>query len=123
MTLYEMNKIGYSSLPRMSKSEIATMKERVTKWISEQDLNSPNSDIFFILLNNDLHYYTIFAWEAHGGSCGDVTEEIFSIVKDLGTLKSIEFNDNGAWEFWITGKDAVSNMYLLFNYTEGVIKV
>ena len=123
MTLYEFNQTGYTNLPKMAKSEINTMKERVTSWINDIDkAHQDEENVYFMLLNNESHYYTIFNWGESFGS--EVADEIFSIVKDLGTLKSIEPTETGdAWEFWVTGQDAVTRMYLLFDYTKGVIEL
>lgn len=123
MTLYEMNQMGYASLPKMAKSEIETMKSKIRDWLVGMFMRSENdSSDYFLLLNNESHYYTVFNWCK--GSVDDLLNEVFSIVKELGTLKSIEpTENNGAWEFWITGQDAVTRMYLLFDYTRGVIEV
>lgn len=129
MTLYEMNQIGYASLPKMAKSEVETMKSKVSDWLTEiLHTYDSETNIYFMLLNNESHYYTIFNWRAltikDGGDSEDLIREIFSIIKGLGTLKSIEPTEAGdAWEFWITGQDTVTRMYLLFDYTRGVIEV
>lgn len=128
MTLYELNQAGYTNLPKMSKSQIESARDKIADWIQATLQDHGGENIYYILLNNDLHYYTIFNWRYidsrnGGGDSEDVVREIFSIVKDLGTLKSIEFNDNGAWEFWITSPDATTNAYYLFDYTRGVIEV
>lgn len=125
MTLYEMNQAGYASLPRMAKSAVETKRVQVSDWLQEtilpQYYNEQN--IYMMLLNNDInyHYYTIFAWQE--GSSNALATEIFSIVKELGTIKAIEKNDNGAWEFWITNQKGATNAYYLFDYTQGVIEV
>ena len=130
MTLYEMNQMGYANLPKMAKSEVETMKSKISDWLTEiLHIYDSETNIYFMLLNNESHYYTIFNWRAlaaedGGGDSEGLIREIFSIIKDLGTLKSIEPTETGdAWEFWITGQDAVTRMYLLFDYTRGVIEV
>lgn len=128
MTLYEMNQAGYTSLPKMAKSAISAAKDKVAEWIQANLSEHGGENIYFMLLNNDLRYYTLFNWRAlspreGGGDSEDVVRAIFSIVKDLGTLKSIELNSNGAWEFWITAPNATTNAYYLFDYTQGVIEV
>lgn len=126
MTLYEMNQAGYAAMPKMAKTKIESAKSKISDWLTEiLRIYDSETNIYFMLLNNESHYYTIFNWQAFGG--GDdqnLAHEIFSIVKDLGTLKSIEPTKTGdAWEFWITSSDAVTRMYLLFDYTRGVIEV
>lgn len=125
MTLYELNQAGYAAMPKMAKSKIIEKQDKVSEWLKDiVKTYDSETNIYFMLLNNDLHYYTLFNWLASGGGTDDtVAREIFSIVKDLGTLKSIELNDDGAWEFWITSPDATTNVYCLFDYTRGVIEV
>ena len=124
MTLYELNQAGYAAMPKMAKSKVEASKRDIEFWLADVSTNYEGGNIYFILLNNDLHYYTLFNWrEDQGGTIYDLATEIFSIIKDLGTLKSIELNDNGAWEFWITSPDATTNAYYLFDYTRGVIEV
>ena len=72
------------------------------------------------------HYYTLFMWDMESTNTGaDVAREIVDLVKsDLGTLKSIEYDKSSrSWEFWVTGQDAVTRMYALFDYTKGAIEV
>lgn len=130
MTLYELNQAGYAAMPKMAKSKVENAQSKICDWIESTLKNHGGEDIYYMLLNNDLHYYTIFNWRYLDSRDGvsssdseDVVREIFSIVKDLGTLKSIELNDDGAWEFWITSPDATTNVYCLFDYTRGVIEV
>lgn len=130
MTLYEFNQAGYTSLPKISKSKIEDARNKISDWICSTIKNHGGENIYYMLLNNDLHYYTIFNWVYVDSRDGvsvsdseDVVREIFSIVKDLGTLKSIELNSDGAWEFWITSPDATTNAYYLFDYTRGVIEI
>jgi len=128
VTLYEMNQAGYASLPKMAKSAISAAEDKVADWIQASLSEHGGENIYFMLLNNDLHYYTLFNWRAlspkeGGGDSEDVVREIFSIVKSLGTLKAIEKNNNDAWEFWITKPNATTDAYYLFDYTKGVIEV
>lgn len=128
MTLYEINQAGYASLPKMAKSAISAAEDKVADWIQAILSEHGGENIYFMLLNNDLRYYTLFNWRAlspkeGGGDSEDVVREIFSIVKDLGTLKSIELNSNGAWEFWVTLPNTATHAYYLFDYTQGVIEI
>ena len=131
MTLYELNQAGYAALQKMAKSKVEAMRSRVNEWLHNNlHQYDAKTNIYYMLLNNDTHYFTIFNWLAPNEekNCGampeELSKEIFDIAKDLGTLKSIEYNEkNDSWEFWITGQDAITRMYLLFDYTKGVIEV
>lgn len=125
MNLYELNQAGYASLPKMGKSAIAAKEVEVGEWIQDIERTYPtDTAIYFMLLSRDARYFTIFAWDPESTNMGaDLAKEIVDLVKnDLGTLKSIE-RANDAWEFWVTGQDAVTQMYALFDYTKGVIEV
>lgn len=128
MTMYELNQANYHNLPKMSKSQIETARDKIIKWLDHMNGTFPPiENLYLMLLNNDshYHYYTVFNWRCAGiSTSSQVADEILSIAKDLGTLKSIEkTDDDQAFEFWITGRDAVTRMYALFNYTEGVIEL
>lgn len=118
MTLYELNQAGYASRPKMSKSLVERKQNEITDWL--KNIYTDHRP-YLMLLNNELHYYTIF--NCLQGTEEQAATEVFSIAKDLGTLKSIEQNDNGAWEFWITSPDTSTNVYYLFDYTRGVIEI
>ena len=123
MTLYELNQAGYGSLARMSKSAIKAISENVSTWLYDQYHNA-NGVCYFALLNNELHYYTIFRVPENTEKTSlSIFEEILSVVKDIGLIKAIEKNDNGAWEFWVTNKQGSTNAYYLFNYNQGVIEL
>jgi len=122
MTLYELNQAGYTGLPKMAKSAIEKKRCDITEWLDDiLPYYDMEQDIYFMLLNNERHYYTIFTWKE--GESYDLASEIISVVKDLGTLKSIELNNDNAWEFWITHPDTTTQAYYLFDYTKGVIEV
>lgn len=126
MTMYELNQANYHNLPKMSKSQVETARDKIIKWLDHMDETLPSiENLYLMLLNNESHYYTVFNWSCAGiSTSSQVADEILSIAKDLGTLKSIEkTNNDQAFEFWITGQDAVTRMYALFNYTEGVIEL
>lgn len=126
MTMYELNQANYHNLPKMSKSQVEIARDKIIKWLDHMDETLPSiENLYLMLLNNESHYYTIFNWSCAGiSTSSQVADEILSIAKDLGTLKSIEkTNNDQAFEFWITGQDAVTRMYALFNYTEGVIEL
>lgn len=76
-------------------------------------------DNYYMLLCNDIHYYTIFAkaaWDEPGFS-----RTVMEIVTELGKIFSIEEVDGGI-EFWIqsTGYDEAM-VFMLFPYDAGVV--
>ena len=104
MTLYELNKSAYASLP-----DITDEQKEIAEHIIERFIAESNED-YFMLLNNELHYYTIFHWV---------------VIDSLSYhIKSIErTNDETAIEVWLTTQDNECHMFLLFGYTNGVIEL
>ena len=75
-----------------------------------------------MILNHDIHYYTMYVWK--NVNAKDFALDVVDLMQDLGTLKSIEPTENeDAYEFWITGDDGETRMYLFFNYDQGVIEI
>ncbi len=74
-----------------------------------------------MLLNNELRYYTLYTWQGEKNPKA-MASELINIVRPLGKLKSVELNDYGAVEFWVSDAEEC-HMYVFFNYDQGVIKV
>lgn len=115
MTLYELNQAGYTSLPPLSDEGWGTARAALLQYLTTFESN------YYMLLNNELHYYTIFTWESKVHDCFTLADEIISIAKALGKVKAIERNGETV-EFWIE-TDGECNMYVLFDYERGVVAV
>lgn len=119
MTVYELNKVGYNAQPGMIGSEIEAAKEEIRKYLRQGDRE------FYMLLNNDEHYYTVFQRRTKYpiDASSQLCDTIFEVIEELGTLKSVEYNNLiKGYEFWVTNDD-LTKMYALFDYDWGVIKV
>lgn len=115
MTLYEMNQTAYMRQPQLTSKEIDKAKLKVYDFIYANGIE------YFMLLCNELKYYTIFDLKvATHTTIDEMVEELFDIVNELGTLRGIEVYDQRI-EFWIYKYDRC-HAYLLFSYDEGVIK-
>lgn len=116
MNMYEMNKIGYAGLPEMTLEEIQNSISPIRKFLSDK------SSKYYMLLNNESHYYTIFTFE-NEYKFKEMAQEIISVVLPLGKIKSIELaEDGGAIEFWIE-YNGDCQVFYLFDYARGVIEV
>lgn len=117
MNLYELNKAGYGSIPSLSKEEEKKAISLIHEYLSGK------SDTHYMMLNHDVHYYTLFRWESCSSKA--FAEEVFNIAKSLGAVKSVELATSGEMvEIWIT--NIMTNqcyMYGFFPYDEGVIEV
>jgi hypothetical protein len=115
--MYEFNQVGYSSLPTMTKEDLHKAETTVKNFLSD------NPSKYYMMLNNDEHYYTIYTF-TDNYRFTDMAAEIVDVATTLGEVKSIEISeDKHKVEFWITkGKDECI-VYYLFDYAIGVIEV
>lgn len=116
MTLYELNKAGYNSLPDMTEEAMKSAVDTLVQFLTTFDSN------YYMLLNNEEHYYTLFTYKDKHDYY-QMAREIISAAECLGSFKAIERNSDIV-EFWIKDPDLdETKMYVLFNYEMGVIKV
>lgn len=115
MTLYEINQQGYKSLSNMIKSDIDKAIDNLSTKIND------SGGIYFMLVCNELHYYTLFTWKNKTFKPYFLAKEVVDVAKTLGNLKAIEISDNRA-EFWIENNNEC-NAYIFFNYDKGVIEI
>lgn len=117
MTLYELNQSGYKNLPTMDSKQI----EKACKNIITPFLTAHSSN-YYLLLNNDAHYYTFFVFNEFS-TIENLVDELIGLVKELGPIKSIETDSSGeALEFWIEDGEIV-NAFMFFDYARGVIEI
>ena len=113
MNMYDINKQIIGQLPDMDNDTINEKKKLIRDFVSEQH------NQFYMLLCRDINYYTLFAIDKkNADECiEDVTIEC---INDIGVIKSIDLNENGAIEIWITQGDSIYVAYF-FGYDLGVI--
>ena len=117
MTLYEFNQNLCNSLPDKDKEAIEKLGETVIKPYLEK-----HSSSYYLLLNNDLHYYTFFVFNEFSIT-NNLIDELIDLVSELGTIKSINLDTDGnAIEFWIK-QGETTNLYVFFDYARGVIEI
>ena len=115
MTLYDLNKVQYSKLPKMLNSE----KKKAIETIKDFLLQGSNT--YYAMLNHDnTRYFTMFIWE--DASAAAFAEEVFATAESIGEVKAVEMG-NGFIEIWIKQKGRECNMYGFLRYDEGVIVV
>ncbi len=114
MTLYEVNKMAYQNIPPIT--DIQAMQRTVMNF-----LNNYKSR-FYMLLNNENHYYTIFVWK-HNNNEKKACKLIVEIATELGPIKDIVQNDDTqALEFWID-YNGEPTLFVLFDYAKGVVEI
>lgn len=116
MTEYEINKLVIAQLPALiTDAQLASSKELIKEFTH----NHITSVGYYMLLCNDIHYYTVFE------VCDEYEEKVEDIIleclQNIGVIQQINKAENeNAIECWIKNDKGVF-MFLLFNYDWGVI--
>ena len=116
LTKYEINKMIVAQLPSLIKdSQLQTPRELI-KEFTHRHITSVG---YYMLLCNDIHYYTVFE------VCDEYEENVEDIVieclQDKGVIQQINPSENNsALECWVKNENGVF-MFLLFDYEWGVI--
>lgn len=115
-SLYQINQAIYTSMPELSEEEIIKRKEIIFNYT----VDFYNSN-YFMLLNNENRYYTLFDTGNGEKAPNAVEDEVINCLHELGAIKEIELTDQNTIECWVT-KDNISSVYYFFDYSQGVIK-
>ena len=118
LTLYDVNKLTMPNLPDLTDEQIKDAKKKIAQFI-------PSKSRYWMLLNNEKRYYTVFHLVDNKSIClvPKIEDEIIECLKELGTIKSIEKVDDDVIEAWVIDKDdETPYVYYLFNYDKGVIE-
>lgn len=115
MNIYEVNKGLYLNVPPMEEGPI---KNVILDFLED------HCSCYYLMLNHDIHYYTLFHTHDYSAENMDVmTNEIYSIIAELGPVVDIINNQETAMlEIWIK-YDGQPMMFGLFDYTRGVVEV
>ena len=111
-SVYDMNKQIISQMPDLKNEKIDEAIETVKKYAEENDGK------FFMLLCNELKYYTVFVKD--NGEY-EMPGEVIICAAELGKLKSVSIDENGAVELWVQPEGDEPHVMYFFNYDKGVI--
>ena len=114
MTAYEVNKMIVAQLPSLiSPAQLAPAKEILCKYVEDPG--------YYMLLCNDIHYYTVFHRDAYAHGADLCEDVIIECLQEKGVIQQINLNtDNTAVECWIKNEDGVF-MFMLFDYDWGIV--
>ena len=116
MSLYECNQMLMAKKP-----DILSTKPLLEQWFED------NPDEYFMLLNNELHYYTVFHQvTATFGSYAKMINELLDVlIDDIKNIKSIEVDTNGALAIWSDDweDEGMPHCFYFFPYGRGVIEI
>ena len=117
-TKYDINKAAYSAQPAITRQQYY---DNYMHAINEMICNTNNQ--YYMLLNNDKHYYTICSHvHNHYSSPDYAAEEFYELLASLGELVGIEVLDDHI-EFWIKDKNKKADVYMFFPYDIGVVEI
>ena len=117
VSLYDINKMAMPNMPDLTEEQIEEAKRMVAQFI-------PPKSKFWMLLNNEKHYYTVFQITENKNVLlvNKIEDEFIECLQEIGTIKSIEKIDDNTIEAWVIDKeDLEAYAYYLFNYDKGVV--
>lgn len=115
---YAINKQMYSKITPPSQEEIASMMANVGAWLSTHYKSH-----YYMLLNNELHYYTVF--NILDANYNKMIQELKECLAFRGRILDIEYQHaEDAYQIWIKEyKTDEVYMFMLFNAEGFVIEV
>lgn len=127
INLYEMNRmIIAQNFPHADQEKLNKFyEERFIPWRHMDH----NRGIYFMLLNHELHYYTVFIDNDNTDDNTDMFwKELLELFEYIGPIRDIHIDDNGALAIWADwhNDEVVTNLphcFYLFNYNKGVVKI
>lgn len=117
MTLYDFNRQIYNKLPSLEDNELLKAKPKLENYLA-----SKKHEKYFMMLNHEKKYYTIYTYKEGNFLPAIMAQTMIDVAKTLGKLKAIEVNDNMV-EFWISDDSDNCYLYAMFPYSKGVIEV
>ena len=112
MSLYDINKSVYLKKDNLDDFGISEGKALIRSYVKKTKAK------YYMLLNNELKYYTVFAIDDEGSNKIDL--EVISTLKEFDNIKDIK-EDNDSIEIWATLNGELG-YFLFFDYDKGVIK-
>lgn len=115
ISLYDINKQAKKDLPDLNDTDLDLGEKNIL------DFATKNPSQYYMLLNNEMKYYTVFETGCEDGDATFV-QEVMNLLKYFDNVKSIELvNDDTAVEIWATLNGELGAFYL-FDYNKGVIR-
>ena len=111
MNIYDINKQIVSQLPTLSYEQIGK------KLIEIRDFVKATDNKFYMLLCNDINYYTLFMRDLKIAK-ESIEEIVIECIQNLGDVKAIDDVDD-AIEIWVENEHGCYAMYF-FPYDRGV---
>ena len=117
LTKYELNKMVIEQMPeKTTNGQLKEYKEILKQFIQE------NKDTYYMLLCNDIHYYTVVK-RVKDQNIVEFHNLIIELLNDTGHIKYIDWtdDDHNAIECWVSNENGTF-MFMLFPYDWGVVE-
>jgi hypothetical protein len=119
MSLYDLNKNIISQLPPLEEKDIERIKNEINTF------DDDNKNLHYMLLCNELHYYTILTG-VHIGAAefSSLGSAIIGLINEMGNEIIAADAFEGRYEIWLRNKDSSEeepHVYLLSPYDLGVV--
>lgn len=118
MSLYEINQSIISQLPPYNADQICELMSKISNWDAENNTRVK----YYMLLNNDKHYYTIFHYDDNF-NCADfrsLGQGVLILLQEMGYSIISDEILNDHCEIWVKNSQETV-VYLLFPYDQGVV--
>ena len=115
--------MAVSKLPDLEDFESA--KQNILNFINSE---ANQYKKYYMLLNNEARYYTLFHRHPLGEFYSNIVEEnlpdvLIECLQNIGTIKMFEAINDDHIECWVNKPNNECIVYLFFPYDEGVIDV
>lgn len=116
MSLYDINKNIMQQLPDYTNEQLYQLEDNIDNEINNKYIKNS----YFMLLCNEIHYYTLFHFNPEESDFRSVGEGITYLLSEAGyTISADEICDDHI-EIW-GKKDKEAFAFMLFPYDQGVI--
>lgn len=116
--LYELNKNAVSQLPAYTEKQLESLEELINGW--ENDFRGIGIH-YYMLLCNDIHYYTVFSYTDHSISeFNALGRGVIQVLKEGNYVIHAEEYSTDHFEIWVKKDDEIYD-FLLFPYDQGVV--
>lgn len=114
---YELMKTAVIQLSDYNQAQIEQAKNKIIKFREQ------NPAQYYMMLNRDYNYYTLFNYDKNNTNPKDKFEEaVMDCILVQGKVKAVDFKDKtDKIEFWVQTDEETCSVGYVFPYDEGVV--
>lgn len=116
MSLYQINQNIISQLPAYNNEAIQNLQNKIN------DFEDKCFNKYFMLLCNDIHYYTVLSYEALlDNEFHSLGEAVVGLLLERDYTIHAEEETEDHIEIWIKDNEENTYVFMLFSYDQGVV--